>query len=270
MLIRFTAPALVFDANGELVTSVDVHRQFDGTSYDEAAFTDFLGGPKGETELALLLDHGGYLRFLFIDSESRLYAVTDFRASRRLNVSELELLTNYTKGQWSDGIGENFVSESSRRYGYSLQPETDGFEAVQIDDGVPSVGNKAAAIFRAIDADDLEAVVAAIPGCEDLNATLAGFAPLGWAISREHPDIAVELAKHCGVSVRNLMGMSLLHSIALSRMNDEDACRVATAVINAGAGVDVQDDFGNTAAAYAKTRDKPRLRDLLMAVGLPT
>jgi hypothetical protein len=53
-------------------------------------------------------------------------------------------------------------------------------------------------------------------------------------------------------------------------MNDEDACRVATAVINAGAGVDVQDDFGNTAAAYAKTRDKPRLRDLLMAVGLPT
>jgi hypothetical protein len=66
------------------------------------------------------------------------------------------------------------------------------------------------------------------------------------------------------------MGMSVLHSIALSRMNDEDACRVATAVINAGAGADVQDDFGNTAAAYAETRDKPRFRDLLMAMGLPT
>ena len=270
MLIRFTAPALVFDANGELVTSVDIHRKFDGTSYDEETFTDFFSGPRGETELAPLLDHGGYLRFLFVESESRLYAVTEFRASRRLNVSELELLANYTQGQWSDGIGENFVSESFRRYGYTLQPETDGFEAVQIDDGVPSVGNKAAALFRAIDADDLEAVVAAIPDCADVNATLAGLTPLAWAINYEHPDIAVELARHCDVSVRNSMGMSVLHSIALSRMNDEDACRVATAVINAGAGVDVHDDFGNTAAAYAKTRDKPRLRDLLMAVGLPT
>jgi ankyrin repeat protein len=270
MLIRFAAPASIFDANGELVTSVEVHRQLDGTFYGDEAFTDFLGGPSDETDLALLLEHGGYLSFQFNESRNQLDAVTEFRAARRLDDSELELLTNYTAGQWSDGIGENFVSESFARYGFSLQPETEALEAEQIDDSVPSAGNSAAALFRAINADDLAALVAAIPVCADVNATLAGCTPLRWAIIYGHPDIAVELARHCDVSKRDVMSDSLLHSTTWSGMDDSAATRVATALINSGAEVNVKDDAGRTAAECAEMRGKPQLHAVLAQHGHPT
>jgi hypothetical protein len=270
MLIRFAAPACIFDASRELVTSVEIHRQLDGTRYGDEAFTDFLGGPSDETDLALLLEHGGYLSFLFNESRNQLDAVTEFRAARRLDESELELLTNYTRGQWSDGIGENFVSESFNRYGFSLQPETEGLEAEQIDDGVSSSGNPAAALFRAINADDLAALVAAIPECADVNATLAGCTPLRWAIIYEHPDIAVELARHCDVSRRDVMRDSLLHSTAWSDMDDAAATRVAIALIKAGADVNVPDDDGRTAAECAEMRRRPQLHAMLLGHGHST
>lgn len=270
MLIRFTAPTLVFDEPGELVTSVDIHRKLDGVSYDDEAFTDFLSGPSNETELALLLEHGGYLRFQFNETRGGLDTITEFRASRGLDDPEMALLTDYVRGQWSDGIGENWVSESFDRHGYTLQAESDELQVAQTEDGIQSSGNPAADLFRAVIAGDLAAVLGEIPLCTNINATVTGFSPLRWAITHEYTDIAIELAKHTDVTKRDVAGMSLLHAVALSGMSDEDATRIAAAIIEAGADVNVTDYCGSTATDFVNVREKPQLQSLLAAHRHPT
>ena len=53
---------------------------------------------------------GGYLQFIFEDG--KLYSVTTYDSTRELTPMELEILEDYTTGQWSDGIGEGFEQES--------------------------------------------------------------------------------------------------------------------------------------------------------------
>lgn len=265
MLIRFTAPASIFDEDDEEVTAVESHRKFDGASHEKEVFTDFLGGPDEETQLALLLERGGTLHFQFSDSLDQLEAITEYRACRPLSDSEFEKLKDYTQAQWMDGIGENFAGEFLDQHGVSLAPDAEEIKAEQIDDGVPSVGNGAADLFRAINAADLQAVVKALPQCADINATLAGCTPLRWAITYQHPEIACGLAQHCDVHDRDLMGASTLHAVASSSMTDDDSVRVAQAIIQAGGNVNVADDSGRTPADYAELREKPGLHALLVS-----
>ena len=265
MLIRFSAPATVVDENGDPVTSVDVLRSLDGAKCLEA-FTDYLGGGRKEaTAVALLIEPGGYLQFVFDNVGNSLKAVTEYRAARRLGDSELQVLIGYTSGQWSDGIGENFTGDLSESYGYSAEPDWNKIQATQIDDGIPAVGNRAAAIFRAIEADDINAVISAIPGCTDVNARVARCTPLAWAILYERPAIAVELARHCDVRVRDVLGDTLLDTVALSKMNDDDSARIAQAIIQAATGARAFDDHARAhAALYAQNRGKSKLERLLL------
>lgn len=48
----------------------------------------------------------GYMHFVFENKE--LWTVTEYISSRELSKEELDTLSNYTQGQWSDGIGEGF------------------------------------------------------------------------------------------------------------------------------------------------------------------
>ena len=48
----------------------------------------------------------GYMHFNFTDE--RLWTITEYFSDRELNYEELNILLDYTKGQWSDGIGEGF------------------------------------------------------------------------------------------------------------------------------------------------------------------
>lgn len=48
----------------------------------------------------------GYMSFVYEDGT--LYTITEYDSPQELTPEELEILKNYTSGQWSDGIGEGF------------------------------------------------------------------------------------------------------------------------------------------------------------------
>jgi hypothetical protein len=115
-----------------------VLRSLDGLVYDEERFTDYLGGPPEEDELAAALEPGGVIRFAYRDDGDVLTATTEYRTRRPLNDAELRLLVDYTMGQWSDGIGENWTCISPDKCGYSIMCLTAGdgvahdYAAVQV------------------------------------------------------------------------------------------------------------------------------------------
>src|SRR5690242_4410276 len=84
-------------------------RSLDGLVYDQERFTDYLGGPPEEDALAAALEPGGYITFSYRDGTEQLAAITEYCSRRPLSDAELHLLVDYTMGQWSDGIGENWV-----------------------------------------------------------------------------------------------------------------------------------------------------------------
>lgn len=49
---------------------------------------------------------GGYMDFRF--ENGCLHTYTEYDTSKHLTQKELEILGDYTQGQWSDGIGEGF------------------------------------------------------------------------------------------------------------------------------------------------------------------
>lgn len=79
---------------------------YDGIDCQED-FTEYFG-----TEQQPLIDKGvtsGYMSFEVIDGE--LYTTTDYDCKERLTDAEIQLLIDYTQGQWSDGIGEGFEQQ---------------------------------------------------------------------------------------------------------------------------------------------------------------
>lgn len=48
----------------------------------------------------------GYMSFIYV--EKKLYVITKYLLKEPLNDAEIAELMDYTQGQWSDGIGENF------------------------------------------------------------------------------------------------------------------------------------------------------------------
>lgn len=48
----------------------------------------------------------GYMKFVF--ENEKLWTVTEYTSKEKLTEDELNILAEYTQGQWSDGIGEGF------------------------------------------------------------------------------------------------------------------------------------------------------------------
>jgi len=118
--------AAVFrDSDNKLETAPSVLGRFDGHIYDEERFTDYLGGPEEENALAAALRPSGFLRFEHDGHSPFLTAITEYDAIRRLTDQEIKLLVEYTMGQWSDGIGENFACDTPFNLGVSVQCQTD-------------------------------------------------------------------------------------------------------------------------------------------------
>lgn len=117
--------AYVFGDDDQIVENPAILNSYRGFVYNDERFTDYLGGPANEDALAALLSPGGYLRFEYDGKSPFLTAITEYQATRALEDAELDLLVDYTSGQWSDGIGENLATQSGLRDGRSIQCQTD-------------------------------------------------------------------------------------------------------------------------------------------------
>lgn len=124
--IRVRGEAVVFDFQSEDATDDDtpvvedpaVLETLHGLEHDEI-FSDYLSDG-GDKTLANAGVSGGILRFEFDRQLGVLFGVTEYSAPRLLNTQELALLKDYTVGQWSDGIGENFTQA---RMDFGLAPQ---------------------------------------------------------------------------------------------------------------------------------------------------
>jgi hypothetical protein len=117
--------AAVFQ-NEDQIIEPEVLRTLDGLTYEDEKFTDFIGGTEEEDNLVAVLESGGFLRFGYTPGSGLLDAITDYETRRRLSEAELRWLVDYTMGQWSDGIGENWEAISPERCGFSIMCLTPG------------------------------------------------------------------------------------------------------------------------------------------------
>jgi hypothetical protein len=127
MKIRFAAPARALNnEDGTSITDVGIIRTLDGAESDET-FADYFDDATKDLGVS-----GGRLRFYFDDRSQRLWAETIYEASRELTEAEMNALTEYTKGQWSDGIGENFSQAQGEETGIFLEPMWEGLISVDV------------------------------------------------------------------------------------------------------------------------------------------
>jgi hypothetical protein len=96
----------------------------DGVASDEC-FSDYLSDDRHTKELPSKGVSGGYLRFRFKADRNELWAETEYDLKEPLTDDDTKSLVDYTLGQWSDGIGENFCPDYAERTGLFLliEPE---------------------------------------------------------------------------------------------------------------------------------------------------
>lgn len=105
ILVRGEAELLDCETD-QPVTDAAILRQLDGRGedYDLAQYI----WPDQDPELHALGLSGGGIHLRCDDAAHRLWAESRYEVDRPLDRRELELVLNYTRGQWSDGAGENF------------------------------------------------------------------------------------------------------------------------------------------------------------------
>jgi hypothetical protein len=120
--IVFSTPAAVFDfkqldpetkEHGLFIDDPAVLRTLDGLVYGDELFAEYLMDDDGTAAFADAVS-GGLLFFSFDAASGQLMAHTEYALSRPLSPQEVDLLQDYTVGQWSDGIGSGFFQERMR------------------------------------------------------------------------------------------------------------------------------------------------------------
>lgn len=126
MTLKVSALTTVLEvaAGDRPVTDIARLATMDGAGSDEC-FSDYLLDDPQTRELPSRGVSGGYLRFRFLADKKQLWAETEYDLRERLTNAEIESLTAYTLGQWSDGIGENFFPEYAEQTGLFLSPHTE-------------------------------------------------------------------------------------------------------------------------------------------------
>ena len=133
MKVRLYAPARAIDfATDEPITDLQRLRTLDNVQYSDETFSDYISDG-GEPELQSVPVTGGHMRFYFDHRSNQLCAETVYDSARILTRQEVGALIEYTRGQWSDGIGENFSQMYADEAGIFLEPAWDGpIEAEQL------------------------------------------------------------------------------------------------------------------------------------------
>jgi hypothetical protein len=117
--------AAVFRNDRQVTDSVTL-RSLVPLSYDDELFSEYLLDANVDKALVDAILPSGKLQFDY-DGESTVLRVSvEYQTRRLLTQPEIRALVEYTMGQWSDGFGEGWASESENRVGYSIQCITFG------------------------------------------------------------------------------------------------------------------------------------------------
>lgn len=126
MKLKISAAVIVLDETAGNSRVEDPARlaTIDGAASDEC-FSEYLTDDLTTKALPSRGVSGGGLRFRYLPDRQEVWAETEYDLREPLTGAEQELLLNYTLGQWSDGIGENFSQEYADETGLflSLHPE---------------------------------------------------------------------------------------------------------------------------------------------------
>ena len=113
---------------GEAKTSYSNLEELDGIDCQDE-FSEYFG--EDEESLKGVVT-SGYMSFEYDKKENKLYTITEYQSTRELTEEELEILKEYTTGQWSDGIGEGFEQQPCKYvdtpYREYDKDDDDGFE----------------------------------------------------------------------------------------------------------------------------------------------
>jgi hypothetical protein len=246
------------DKEYEEIVDPDVLCLLDGAQDDGSGCSDYL-----DADLADLGLVGGISRFAY-SPETGLRVIMDFWAPERLDDAQLDALSVYAIGQWSDGVGENGFEIEAGGTPVLVWAETGPGVIVGQDDDARPVPRASRVAIAARDGD-FESLIQALEAREDVDGTLHGMTALGLAITSGHAEAAMVLIKHgADVNRADLIGDRPLHLCALSNgLSDGQSAKIAAALLARGADKNAVDDAGDTPLTYALDREKERLQRVL-------
>jgi hypothetical protein len=269
MKISISGPARAFDRSTESeITDPHRLRTLNGVTSEDPR--DLIS-TYFDDDLADLGVIGGSLRLQFEQQTGTLRVVSDFWAPRRLRRDELALLVAETKGQWSDGIGEGSWCDKvipNANVSVDVSSSGDGKVKVeQTDDGRPVA--LPALLPKAAKSGDLKAIREALAVGEDINAlSIQRFTPLSLAIRYQHVEAAILLVNQgADVDLRCWEHTPLMDCALTRDLSDEDASKIACALLERGANVNAPSGTDDNALSYAENRDKKQLQALLVKWG---
>ena len=273
MLIRISGSAEVYFENGEQGDVLQLLSELDGAESEDVC-ADYL-----DTDFADLGITGGTVKLVYNADAERFQVVTEYTSPVELDLMQLKRLLDDTCGQWTDGIGENCFGELSDRLGVviNIYPvgSDDDLRIEQIDDG-GAVEQPRSVLAKAAREGDLSTLRAELNAGADLEVRLQRYTPLQLAVIYGQAGAALELiARGADVNARDPMDHDPLMLTTLSNsMTDEDAARVARALLERGAmvhgvnGPTAEPEAGEHTPLYiAELRKKTRLAGVLRSFG---
>jgi len=156
MRIRITGSVKLLDEYGDPLDSPrDLARQH-GVSDESEYLADYLDEPP----LNELDIQGGTLLLDFCEEEKRLKVITEYVTHLPLSQNELELLTEFTRAQWADGVGAEafyeYCNDHSVLFVLADEASRHPAAAEQIDDGSVPDFPPTSPLFNAVRNGDLD------------------------------------------------------------------------------------------------------------------
>ncbi|MCX7207744.1 MAG: hypothetical protein NT086_17545 [Proteobacteria bacterium] len=125
MKLRIVSACLAFDPETEQqIFDAEKIKSIDGYTYiddeEDDCFGFWLIDENDNSPIKNIGISGGYLHFSFNEKLNRLEVLVEYELNNELSEAQIDCLLEYTIGQCTDGIGENFSQHKYKEFGMFL------------------------------------------------------------------------------------------------------------------------------------------------------